>query len=450
MTQTRDRILIMSVGTGDIDRPEETLSAPLKKSIATGAWTRVVLLPSSVTDAFANAFAEKLKKVFPSIALETHALPEGDENDADQAYAHYDSVIGGLLRDDVQSEQIVQPEQIEVDFTRGTKAMSAALVLAAMRRSIPCLRYVTGERDRRGMVRPGREEVKRISTTNVDGHRRLDLARSLFERGNFAAIGDILPDRDNPMSKPYPDELVEVSGSVLTAARFFAAWDRLDYASAAAIDVDAPPDFKWKPVWPTEAMRDWVSGLRLEPDPNDTSAMAAHLRQLVVDLLANAERRVVQGQNEDALVRSYRLLELIGQARLFDHGLDSGNLDPNHGTVKAVEAEAQKKKRVAFSKKSGGQGELQLQASRFQAGRLLSHLHDPLAKKLLEFGDKAPLRATLRNNSVLVHGFKACAPADTGMLQQLLSDFAKIAKEDGGADFDARLNIARGPAFVSS
>ncbi len=214
--------------------------------------------------------------MFPSIALEIRDLPEGHENDADLAYAHYDSVIGELLRDDVQSEQIVQPEQIEVDFTRGTKAMSAALVLAAMRRSIPCLRYVTGERDRRGMVRPGFEQVKRISTTNVDGHRRLDLARSLFERGNFAAIGGILPDRDNPMSKPSPDkQLVEVSGSVLTAARFFAAWDRLDYASAAAIDIDAPPDSEWKPVWPTEAMRDWVSGLRLEPDPNDTSAMAS-------------------------------------------------------------------------------------------------------------------------------------------------------------------------------
>ena len=39
------------------------------------------------------------------------------------------------------------------------------------------------------------------------------------------------------------------------------------------------------------------------------------------------KRRIRHGQNEDALVRAYRLLELIGQARLFDHGLDSANLD---------------------------------------------------------------------------------------------------------------------------
>ena len=47
-----------------------------------------------------------------------------------------------------------------------------------------------------------------------------------------------------------------------------------------------------------------------EPERTDHRAMAARLCRLTVDLLANGERRVCQGQNEDALVRAYRLLEL--------------------------------------------------------------------------------------------------------------------------------------------
>ena len=52
-----------------------------------------------------------------------------------------------------------------------------------------------------------------------------------------------------------------------------------------------------------------------EPDPADHPATAARLRRLALALFANGERRVCPARNEDALVRAYRLLELIGQAR---------------------------------------------------------------------------------------------------------------------------------------
>ena len=174
--------------------------------------------------------------------------------------------------------------------------------------------------------------------------------------------------------------------------------------------------------------------------------MAARLRRLAVDLLANGERRVRQGQNEDALVRAYRLLELIGQARLFDHGLDSANLKPDHDAVLAVQRESERKKRRPFSEGPDGK----LLASRFQVGRLLRHCGDPLAMPLLRFEDETLLRPTLRNNSVLVHGFAARAPDDPAPLRRLFQDLEKLAREDrreAVAEVADWLRIARSPSF---
>ena len=336
MTQRDGRTLVMTVGTGDLDRLEETLFTPLRKSIATDAWARVVLLPSSVTEDFARTLWRRLD----GAAVEVSPLPAGDENDADAAYAHFDRVLASVLQD-------AAPEEVVVDFTRGTKAMSAALVLAATRRAVPRLRYVTGRRDQRGMVEPGSEQVRGIRTTTVDGHRRLDLARALFTRGDFAAVAHVLPDPLGPLAELYPNDFVHTASAVRSAARFYAAWDRLDHAAAAAATVDAaaPPSDDWRRFWPTPEARAWVGVLAPEPERTNHGAMAARLRRLAVDLLANGERRVRQGQNEDALVRAYRLLELIGQARLFDYGLDSANLDPDHDAVVTVRREAERKKR---------------------------------------------------------------------------------------------------------
>ena len=438
-TQHSGRTLIMTVGTGDRNRLDDTLYTPLLKSVAEGNWKTVVLLPSQETLPYAEELRERIAHGAPGIEVSIRPLPAGHENNADRAYAHFDRVLTGVLQND-------PPEDVEADFTRGTKAMSAALVLAATRRTIPRLRYIEGVRDRRGTVEPGSEQVRGIRTTTVDGHRRLDLARALFARGDFAAVAHVLPDPHGPLARLYPSDFVHTASVVRSVARFYAAWDRLDHAAAATVEVAAPLSDAWRRFWPTPDARAWVGALAREPERTDHRAMAARLRRLAVDLLANGERRVRQGQNEDALVRAYRLLELIGQARLFDCGLDSANLDPDHDAVLAVQRESERKKRKPFSEGPDGK----LLASRFQVGRLLRHCRDPLAKPLLRFEDETLLKPTLRNNSVLVHGFAARAPDDPAPLRRLFQDLEKLARDDCSetvpevADW---LRIARSPAF---
>ena len=360
LSENGSRVLVMTVGTGTKNELEESLFAPMRKSIATDAWTQVVLLPSRVTEKVAEKFAETVRKGIPDVAV--RPLPEGDEDDADRAYAHFDSVLDEALRK-------TPAEAVMVDFTRGTKAMSAALVLAAARHEIPYLRYITaqeGGRDKHGRVKADFEDIREIRTTVGAGHRRLDLARGLMRSGSFLGAEAVLPDMDHPSAALYPDDLIETATAVRTATRFYAAWDRLDYAEASGVDVGEPPDGHWKELWPTSAAREWVVAL----------AEGKELRRLIVDLLANGERRLRQGHHEDALVRAYRVLELIGQARLFDHGLDSGSLDPDHAAVKAAVEKITKKKQDPLG--SGRDG--RLQAGRFQVARILEALEDPLAK----------------------------------------------------------------------
>ena len=433
MTANTARVLVMTIGTGDVTKLEETLFAPLRKSIATDAWVRVILLPSSVTEEFAQRLGCDLEGTEVAI----RPLPGGDENDADRAYSHFDAVLAETL-------QKTPPEHVVVDFTRGTKAMSAALVLAATRRGVPHLRYVTGPRDRRGMVESGQEVVRKTRTTMVAGHRRLDLAHDLMRRGSFSAANVVLPESEYPFAAGYPDDFNRIARAVRTAARFYAAWDRLDYATASNLDVADLPARDWEELWPSSAARDWVSDLTCSVERSDSAAMAGRLRRLVVDLIANGERRVRQGQHEDALVRAYRVLELIGQARLFDQGLDSGNLDRRHGAVQTLQRKIEKKGQDPLSENR----DRALQAGRFQVARLLKECGDTFAEQLLEFDQRALLKPTLRNTSLLIHGFVAMAPNDSESLRRLFAELADLAQSDGNRNtVDEWLSVARTPAF---
>ena len=425
--------MLMTVGTGDLTRREESLFAPLRKSIDTDPWERVVLLPSSVT----HDLAEELRTGVPGLDIDVRPLPEGAEDDADRSYAHFDQVLSELLIR-------IPPNRIEVDFTRGTKVMSAALVLAAVRWGIPHVRYITGERDGLGMVIAGTEQIRSVRTMTIEGHRRIDLARDLLRRGDFSAAAEILPQADGAAHPDYPPEVLESSCLIRLAAEFYAAWDRLDYSSAAEISVGPPPSVDWQPLWPTDVMQDWVRSLAREPDRKDHDAMAERVRRLVVDLLANGERRIRQGQHEDALVRAYRVLELVGQARLFDHRLDSGALDVNHDAVQQLQAELTRKGARSLSQGPKGL----LQAGRLQVARLLRQCKDPLASHLLSFDNESSLRPTHRNNSVLVHGFAARASGEASQLYELFRRLASLALEDSGQDVSARLRMARSLLFA--
>ncbi|MCI0642068.1 MAG: TIGR02710 family CRISPR-associated CARF protein [Gemmataceae bacterium] len=425
-------ILICTVGTGDIDKLRETLLEPLKKTIRKGEWSRVILLPSQLT----KENATKLREEVQDIPVEINELPQhGAEDDADACFAHFDGILASLRAQGVPANGLL------VDFTRGTKAMSAALVLAAVRHDLPQLRYISSrKRDERGMVVPGTEVVAEVHTTIASAQKRMDDCYRFFQHGNFAAVLELLPDPHSPLAQHWPNDLREAVQCVRPLATFASAWDRLDYKGAQMMVLPsggACPS-RWSVFLPSDQLRQWVATLA-QPFPDDSKERAVRLRLLVADLLANGERRVRDQQYEDGIIRAYRVLELVGQIRLFDHGLDSAALPPEHPVVEKFHRELVKNKSTPLTPNRSGQ----LMAAREQVARLLKRLDDPLAQRFIELGNKGLVKASVRNLSVWIHGFEAVSGSDPEPLRQLYKNLEQLILDDGGSQARKRLQLAR-------
>ncbi len=421
--------IVLTVGTGDRDRLEETLLAPLRLSMRAGGWRRIVLLPSHAT----RVHAERLSGIDGLPAPDIAPLPKsGDEDDADACFAHFDRVLARLI------DEGIPPERIVADFTRGTKAMSAALVLAAIGHRIPRLRYLTGdERDSRGVVVAGREHALDIPTERAMFRRQLDLARDLLASGNFAAAERLLA---APSIGPDPDRLADAVAAARDLCRFYGAWDRFDYAGAHAVrlrtevrDLGAG----WAALMPSDETRRWVECLAAHA--GETGRRPAVLRRLACDLLANGERRLAAGSFEDALLRAYRVLELVGQIRLFVHGLDSERIPADHKVVQQYNARRKREGKPLLEPDEDGT----IKAGRDRVVGLLKTLDDPLAKDLGRFDKEfTGIQARSRNRSVLIHGYRAAgseSPAELRAmlkkLEALLVQEMEVAKDEPAACF---------------
>ena len=417
-SNAEDKTLVLTVGTGNADDLENSLYAPLLKSIGTNSWDRIVLLPSQRTVEQANEIRSRIAK----LSAEICPIPDaGSENDTDASFAHFDAILGEIIESDG-----VAPKAITLDFTRGTKAMSAALVLAGVARGIPVLRYIEGKRGKRGSVVAGTEDIREVRTEVASARQQINLAKHLMLRGDFEAVRTMHTEMSLTLYN-LPKQLRNRLNAYAHVAAIYAAWDRFDYCRACKLlsrhrkTVSAAGQFK-----PAPEMAQWMGRLAAPLDRDRHEEMAAYLRRLACDLLANAERRYRDGLFEDAGVRWYRLLELIGQARLFDHGYDSGQLPENDPSVKGFNDKLGKKSSpLTPNHKMTGM----LQASRHQTARFLKYLGDPLAKRLLheDCGDYVKAR----NDGLLAHGFNAHASRLTQeRIRSVIGTFEQLLCED--------------------
>ena len=138
--ESTQKTLVLTVGTGDPKNLEESLYAPLQKSIDTGGWTHVVFFPSQGTKRNARELCKRYAG--SDIKFKTYPLPEANmEDDADACFAFFNKKLRTVLKaSDGGASHVL------IDFTRGTKAMSVALVLAAVAHDVPRFRYISGGR----------------------------------------------------------------------------------------------------------------------------------------------------------------------------------------------------------------------------------------------------------------------------------------------------------------
>lgn len=408
------RVLVLTVGEGTVDRLEETVVTPFRRSFESGQWARIVLLPSRKTEPNARLLQQR----FPQLPLEVRALRlERQEEDTDACFQHFDQVLYRLIGEGFAAENIT------ADVTRGTKAMTAALAMAAMAHGVGSIRYITGERDERGMVRPGTERIIDVPPRRALERQDVNRAASYLRAGDYRSVGMLFPGAPETLYEGYLREEIRWLG---WAAKFWGAWDRFDYKEAARLGrcsgMPASPPASAQAFLPSQQQLSVLTVLSGQAPPK--AADNVHFcRALAADILANAARRLREGQNEEVLVRLYRVVELFGQMRLFMHGIDSGTVDPGDPRVQRWLTGLPEGDRP----QPNNEGRLEL--PRLRAAKLLEFLEkekgDPagleFAGRLVDLKWLGKWGPEMRNSSILIHGFRARSRDHEGELRALLA-----------------------------
>ncbi len=231
----------------------------------------------------------------------------------DKVYDVYE-LVWGLIE-----KHIRQGDKVTVDYTGGTKSMSAGCVAAAMEELECEMSVVSGDRMDLLRVRDGQERFRKIRENNKAFIRRQrELVVRLFDRRDYEgalAVLDKLCDND------LADTAEEKQQAV---CRALVHWDHFEWEKAAVLRHYAH----------NESIKSLVNQLGLVRDGlhwyknKDEEAKPRHNYAPVYDLLLNGERRAEAGLYDDAISRVYRAVEMYAQFCLKNHqpSLDTGNL----------------------------------------------------------------------------------------------------------------------------
>lgn len=247
-----------------------------------------------------------------------------DEDDIEGIYALLKRKIE-LIRNECPS--------VTVDYTSGTKAMTAALAIVGTLFNVDALSYVAGKRAG-GIVVPGTEKLHVVQPFFDYSERRIREATEIFNLHRYDAVLDIITDLKEECR--HPDLLARVN-PMEVASRAYANWDNFSHQQAyrelsnlKLPDFDANKAFLGRLV---RCLEQNAHADRTHPEdknkllgilnPNLDRKILVEAQQLyLADIISSAARRATtDAKYDDAVARLYRAVELIAQLRLFNAGI---------------------------------------------------------------------------------------------------------------------------------
>jgi hypothetical protein len=166
--------MFLTVGTG---RNREDIARALVLSIRHHRPDRVWLLVT--TKSQEETVPLMLREMRRTPPVELKSLDQKDDAEACQRAAH--QLISCRIRAGAS------PGDLVVDYTSGTKAMSAGLFAAAVAAGVETITYVSGLRDEGGRVLPGSERFLSFAPRSLFAEREMNVARRLFDANLFEA-----------------------------------------------------------------------------------------------------------------------------------------------------------------------------------------------------------------------------------------------------------------------
>ncbi|SES91584.1 TIGR02710 family CRISPR-associated CARF protein [Oceanicella actignis] len=312
-------------------------------------------------------------------------------DDLDRALARIDDCISTQAR----------RGRVVVDYTGGTKTMTAAMVLAATAHPNVRLQFMAGRRSDLSKVAAGTERAVEMPGDLVGLGRSFVMIRDLLGRrqyGSALAVASRLQRDISAMARRAPRAWARRCEEWSKTLSVLEAWDRFDHKRAwailvAGLDEGAP----WAEAFRSSGL---VRRLRTLAEKSGQPCP-----ELAEDLWLNANRRADNGLYDDAVARLYRLAEAAVQARLWRrHGIDAARVEGR------LLPDALKSRLPARRDAETGRDLYRLALS--DARKLLARLEgrDPFGEVWPSAGP--PPWQSARNQSILAHGFVALASRD--------------------------------------
>ncbi len=430
------KILFQTVGTGGVNHPVwEALALCVQSD-------QPDLLIQWCSDKTAEETIPKFNDLFPEgVSAEQKIDICADADDVESLMMRYARQIDEIRERYPQAE-------LAVDYTSGTKAMSAAAVASAVARQIPTLFYGVGPRDATGRASKTDRHIKTPTDQLIAGP-LLDELGKLFNLGQFTAVKKQTQQLLDHLLRENADSILKARARTLQfLSQVYDDWDRFNWKSAFATIRDRNNDLNEMlelVQWDTERLTEQLKHLKRCSKERFKSPLR------LADLLSNIKRRIAAGYYDDAVCRLYRAIEYIVQCRiaqLLNRATDDKPTSRiEWELVQSVAPEVAKR----LENRKSNQGTIDLGLK--DGADVLLEVDDPVGRRLallnnhhLRSQDKQAGRLknllNKRNDSWLAHGCDPIGEEDAKELFEIVLGVAELHAEQENFDLQQQLQIA--------
>ncbi|MGQ9918101.1 MAG: TIGR02710 family CRISPR-associated CARF protein [Bryobacteraceae bacterium] len=305
--------------------------------------------------------------------------------------------------------------EVVVDFTGGTKCMSAGMVLASL--DWRCRwQYVGGtERTKEGVgiVVDGKEQaVHPKNPWDTLAWRHVLRAAALFDEGDTGGAVAVLK---AALREGREGAVKRALAALQHFCSIYWHWDAFRHEQA----LKSQREFMDNPyslccLLSGEAIENLCQKAREDaPLLEELTACQGPERILIADLYRNGDRRMQEERWDDAVARFYRCTEALAQHALREHGIESTSRVPLEKIPESLRQDwnlSPERTQVELPLRKGYE--------------LLAALGDPLGQRFLSsrLGNERVSPLMARNVSILAHGFRPVSENDAKALQKALCE----------------------------
>ena len=317
--------------------------------------------------------------------------------------------------------------EIIMDYTSGTKTMSAAMACCGMFYSKDLI-SIGGDRST-GEVSAGTEIINYQNLYKIYDKFALMRIRNNFNSNRFMPCINIL------------NHIVDLSihkDSLLNLCKAYYSWDNMEFEKAYEhlIKVDI------KEIEFAEIRRDIKKNLNALGNIVKSKSVNLKNCYILASLINNSIRKAEEYKYDDAIARLYRSFELIAQIELTKYNIKSSDID-----ISVLKENKVSDEFIEDLEKTIEDGKIRIGLSKDFL--LLNELGNDLGKYYVENESLIKNTTQKRNNSILAHGLESQTKEDFDhfleivltLARKLDKDMNKFIKETKFTKFEIKLKI---------